>query len=140
VPEKKNKNGFDEQTLARVLEAAYVLQEHQQELEELKSSLDLKRKNSNAENATASLTPTLTQSLPDCLPDSPIHSVPDSPIQSLPSPRLPLRPSFRLLLPCQRVRLFPTLGMLRRTTRRFSRRSWKPRARLKFASWVSTTQ
>jgi hypothetical protein len=84
VPEKKNKNGFDEQTLARVLEAAYVLQEHQQELEELKSSLDLKRKNSNAENATASLTPTLTQSLPDRLPDSPIHCVPDSPIQSLP--------------------------------------------------------
>ncbi len=43
VSEEKKKNGFDEQTLARVLEAAYVLQEHQQELEELKSSLELKR-------------------------------------------------------------------------------------------------
>jgi len=44
---------FDEQTLARVLEAAYVLQEHQLELENFKSSLDLKRKHPDAEQATA---------------------------------------------------------------------------------------
>ncbi|MGB8064748.1 MAG: GAF domain-containing protein [Candidatus Sulfotelmatobacter sp.] len=43
MSEEKKKNGFDEQTLARVLEAAYVVQEHQHELEELKSSLELSR-------------------------------------------------------------------------------------------------
>ena len=53
MSDEKNKNGFDEQTLARVLEAAYVLQEHQHELEELKSSLDVKRKASSAESAAA---------------------------------------------------------------------------------------
>ncbi len=43
VSEEEKKKDFDEQTLARVLEAAYVLQEHQHELEELKSSLEFKR-------------------------------------------------------------------------------------------------
>ena len=74
MSEEKNKNGFDEQTLARVLEAAYVLQEHQNELEELKSSLDLKRKSANAESATASLTP------------SPSASATALPTDSLPAP------------------------------------------------------
>src|SRR5260370_12534063 len=60
MSDEKNKNGFDEQTLARVLEAAYVLQEHQDELEELKSSLDLKRKPSNTASATASQAPSPT--------------------------------------------------------------------------------
>ena len=56
MSEEKKKKDFDEQTLARVLEAAYVLQEHQHELEEWKSSLDLKRKGSNAESAAAAKT------------------------------------------------------------------------------------
>jgi GAF domain-containing protein len=74
VSEQNNKNGFDEQTLAKVLEAAYVLQEHQQELEELKSSLELKRKGSNAESATAG--PTSSPAAPStaALPTSPIAS------------------------------------------------------------------
>ena len=61
MSDEKKKKQFDEQTLARVLEAAYVLQEHQHELEGLKSSLDLRRNGSTAKTApkaaTASSTP-----------------------------------------------------------------------------------
>jgi GAF domain-containing protein len=64
VSDENKKNGFDEQTLARVLEAAYVLQEHQHELEELKSSLDLQRKQSNAESAPAAAAPTFSPAPP----------------------------------------------------------------------------
>ena len=56
VSDEKKKKDFDEQTLARVLEAAYVLQEHQHELEGLKSSLDLRRKGPAAESAPAAKT------------------------------------------------------------------------------------
>jgi GAF domain-containing protein len=82
VSDEKKKKDFDEQTLARVLEAAYVLQEHQDELEELKSSLDLKRKQSNAESATASTPSPATPSAAP-LPASPIASPPQA---SLPVP------------------------------------------------------
>ena len=64
MSDENKKNGFDEQTLARVLEAAYVLQEHQHELEELKSSLDLQRKQSNAESAPAAAAPTFSPAPP----------------------------------------------------------------------------
>jgi len=40
VSEKKDKPGFDEQTLARVLEAAYLLQEHNRELLEMELRSD----------------------------------------------------------------------------------------------------
>ena len=53
MSEEKKKKDFDEQTLARVLEAAYVLQEHQHELDELKSSLDLRRKGPNTAGSLA---------------------------------------------------------------------------------------
>jgi GAF domain-containing protein len=90
VSEEKNKNGFDEQTLARVLEAAYVLQEHQDELEELKSSLDLKRQSSKAESAPASLTlspsASPTAALPDSLATSPIAAQTITPVAPPPSP------------------------------------------------------
>src|SRR6266702_3645467 len=43
VSEEKEKPVFDEQTLAKLLEAAYVLQEHSHELRELEAELGLKR-------------------------------------------------------------------------------------------------
>ena len=84
------KKQFDEQTLARVLEAAYVLQEHQLELQEFKSSLDLMRKGPDAEQgmAAANVSP-----IPIGIPAPPVpppvaSAVPDSsaPIGSLAAP------------------------------------------------------
>ena len=43
VPEEKEKTVFDEQTLDKLLEAAYVLQEHNRSLRELDLKLQLKR-------------------------------------------------------------------------------------------------
>ena len=43
VSEEKDKPVLDEQTLAKLLEAAYVLQEHNRELQEMELGLDLKR-------------------------------------------------------------------------------------------------
>ena len=43
VSEEKNKPVFDEQTLAKLLEAAYVLQEHNRELHGMDLGLELKR-------------------------------------------------------------------------------------------------
>jgi GAF domain-containing protein len=43
VSEEKNKPVLDEQTLAKLLEAAYVLQEHNRELQEMELGLELKR-------------------------------------------------------------------------------------------------
>jgi GAF domain-containing protein len=48
VPEEKDKPVFDEQTLAKLLEAAYVLQEHSQELKALQAELGLPRKQAEA--------------------------------------------------------------------------------------------
>lgn len=44
MSEEKDKPVFDEQTLAKLLEAAYVLQEHRQELQTLQADLGLPRK------------------------------------------------------------------------------------------------
>ena len=44
MSEEKDKPVFDEQTLAKLLEAAYVLQEHRQELQTLQAELGLPRK------------------------------------------------------------------------------------------------
>ncbi|HEX3821767.1 MAG TPA: GAF domain-containing protein [Candidatus Sulfotelmatobacter sp.] len=49
VSEEKKKPVLDEQTLAKLLEAAYVLQEHNRELRELELGLDLKRDKIEAE-------------------------------------------------------------------------------------------
>ena len=43
VPEDKDKPAFDEQTLAKLLEAAYVLQEHNRELQKMELNLGLQR-------------------------------------------------------------------------------------------------
>lgn len=43
VSEEKDKPVFDEPTLAKLLEAAYVLQEHNRELQEMELGLELKR-------------------------------------------------------------------------------------------------
>jgi GAF domain-containing protein len=40
VADEKDKPGFDEQTLGRLLEAAFVLQEHSQELKEIRADLE----------------------------------------------------------------------------------------------------
>lgn len=86
MSEQKNKNGFDEQTLARVLEAAYVLQEHQHELEELKSSLDLKRKSSSAASAIASRTPSPAAPATASLPAPPLAPPVSSASSLVPAP------------------------------------------------------
>ena len=49
VSEEKQKPVLDEQTLANLLEAAYVLQEHNREREEIKRALELKRDQLEAE-------------------------------------------------------------------------------------------
>jgi putative methionine-R-sulfoxide reductase with GAF domain len=49
VSEEKQKPVFDEPTLAKLLEAAYVLQEHNREVRELELGLDLKRDQIEAE-------------------------------------------------------------------------------------------
>ena len=43
VSEEKDKPAFDEQTLAKLLEAAYVLQEHNRELQKMERNLELQR-------------------------------------------------------------------------------------------------
>src|SRR5271165_2496538 len=54
VSEEKDKPVLDEQTLAKLLEAAYVLQEHNRELQEMELGLDLKRDQLEAEGAARS--------------------------------------------------------------------------------------
>ena len=49
MSEERNKPVLDEQTLAKLLEAAYVLQEHNREVRELELDLDLKRAQIEAE-------------------------------------------------------------------------------------------
>lgn len=87
MSEEKKKNNLDEQALARVLEAAYVLQEHQDELEQLKSSLDLRRGGSNGASAPAKPTasPVPTASSPAVASPPPTASA--SPIPSPASAR-----------------------------------------------------
>jgi GAF domain-containing protein len=53
VSEEKDKPVLDEQTLAKLLEAAYVLQEHNRELQEMELGLDLKRDQLEAEERSA---------------------------------------------------------------------------------------
>lgn len=55
MSEEQSKPVLDEQTLAKILEAAYVLQEHNRELRELEHSLELKRDQIEAEDSPASL-------------------------------------------------------------------------------------
>jgi len=53
VSEDKNKPVLDEQTLAKLLEAAYVLQEHNREMRALELSMELKRDQVEAEDRAA---------------------------------------------------------------------------------------
>jgi putative methionine-R-sulfoxide reductase with GAF domain len=53
VPEEKNKPVLDEQTLAKLLEAAYVLQEHNRELRKLELGFELKRDQVEAEQRSS---------------------------------------------------------------------------------------
>ena len=53
MSEDKNKPVLDEQTLAKLLEAAYVLQEHNRDLGELELCLELKRDQVEAEDRAA---------------------------------------------------------------------------------------
>ena len=55
MSEEKKKPVLDEQTLAKILEAAYVLQEHNRELRELERGLELKRDQIEAEDSPANL-------------------------------------------------------------------------------------
>lgn len=59
VSEDKNKLVLDERTLAKLLEAAYVLQEHNRDMRELELSMELKRDQVEAQEraAAASLAP-----------------------------------------------------------------------------------
>ena len=53
VSEEKNKPVLDEQTLAKLLEAAYVLQEHNRELQQLDLGFELKRDKLEAQDRLA---------------------------------------------------------------------------------------
>lgn len=53
VSEDKNKPVLDEQTLAKLLEAAYVLQEHNREMRALELSMELKRDQVEAQDRAA---------------------------------------------------------------------------------------
>lgn len=53
VSEEKRKPVLDEETLAKLLEAAYVLQEHNRELQEMELGLSLKRDQIEAEDRSA---------------------------------------------------------------------------------------
>ena len=53
VPDEKKKPVLDEQTLAKLLEAAYVLQEHNRELQQLELGFALKRDKIEAEDHSA---------------------------------------------------------------------------------------
>ena len=53
VSEEKNKPVLDEQTLAKLLEAAFVLQEHNRELQEMDLGLSLKREQIEAKERSA---------------------------------------------------------------------------------------
>jgi len=53
VSDEKDKPVLDEQTLAKLLEAAYVLQEHNRELQEMELGLSLKREQIEAEERSA---------------------------------------------------------------------------------------
>ncbi len=57
VSEEKAKPVLDEQTLARLLEAAYVLQEHNREVREMELGLDLKRAQAEAQEKVPSPAP-----------------------------------------------------------------------------------
>lgn len=61
VSAEKDKPVLDEQTLAKLLEAAYVLQEHNRELQEMELGLELKRDQLEAEERSA---PTSRQGAP----------------------------------------------------------------------------
>jgi len=54
VSDEKNKPVLDEQTLAKLLQAAYVLQEHNREVQEMERGLSLKRDQIEAEERSAS--------------------------------------------------------------------------------------
>ena len=56
VSEDKNKLVHDEQTLSKLLEAAYVLQEHNREMREIELSVELKRDRVEAEERAAAKT------------------------------------------------------------------------------------
>jgi GAF domain-containing protein/ribosomal protein L37E len=69
VPEQKEKPVFDEQTLDKLLEAAYVLQEHNQSLRELDRKLQLKRDQVEAsDQASPPVDPPHIQALPSSAP------------------------------------------------------------------------
>lgn len=53
VSEEKNKPVLDEQTLAKILQAAYVLQEHNREMRELELGFELKRDQLEAEQRSS---------------------------------------------------------------------------------------
>jgi len=57
VPEENDKPDFDEQTLAKLLEAAYVLQEHNRELQKLELNLELQREHLGAQEQPAPTPP-----------------------------------------------------------------------------------
>jgi putative methionine-R-sulfoxide reductase with GAF domain len=61
VSEQKDKPVFDEQTLAKLLEAAYVLQEHSQQLRALEEQLGVAAKSGRENKAEQTFTPELSR-------------------------------------------------------------------------------
>lgn len=72
VADEKDKPVFDEQTLAKLLEAAFVLQEHSHELRELEAELGLKRDRSQDQEPAAEIPePTTSNSNTSAQPRNP---------------------------------------------------------------------
>src|ERR1700730_7049036 len=70
VSEEKDKPVLDEQTLGKLLEAAYVLQEHNRELHEMDLGLSLKREQIEAEERSGPTSDAAQQQTPEPAPDA----------------------------------------------------------------------
>lgn len=83
VAEEKDKPVFDEQTLARLLEAAFVLQEHNRELRQREVNLEVQRDQLGAEERVASARLTSLQALPASTNPGAQHAESDDYTQTL---------------------------------------------------------
>lgn len=68
MSEEKHKPVLDEQTLGKLLEAAYVLQEHNREMQQIEMCLDLKREEVEAQDRAATPEASVDQKPPEKTP------------------------------------------------------------------------
>jgi len=91
VPEEKDKPVLDEQTFARLLEAAFVLQEHNRALQKLQQNLDLHSDRLSAHDPSAPAPPDREAQTPVESPSAvtpvALESAPTEPLPVEPAPR-----------------------------------------------------